>query len=282
MKKTILPVIALTAMMTVTACGNVTAPEITEPAAVSEPTETFSMETSSAAIRVPETTASDTSAEPEQEIVVPPAEDFKYSYDAVLKGVFIEGYTGEADMIRIPTELDGDQVVKLSLQYCDQIRYVEIPGGITNLAMSAFSSCDNLQEVVLPDGITAIEAYTFNLCSSLETVVIPDTVETIGNGAFEYCKSLEEIVIPENVTKIDDSAFYSCSSLKSVTLPDGIETIGWRAFVGCESLRSLDLPDNISSVDSQSFMNCNALTVTYKGNEYNYSNWDDLCSAVNG
>lgn len=282
MKKTILPVIALTAMMTVTACGNETAPEITEAAAVQKPSETFSIETSSAAVPVPETTASDTSAEPEQEIIVPPAEDFKYSYDAVLEGVFIEGYTGEADMIRIPTELEGDPVVKLSLQYCKQIRYVEIPGGITNLDSGAFRSCDNLQEVVLPEGITEISIYAFTFCDSLETVVIPDTVETIGNSAFTHCKSLEEIVIPENVTKIDDSAFYSCSSLKSVTLPDGIESIGWRAFVGCESLRSLELPDNISSVDSQSFMNCNALTVTYKGNEYNYSNWDDLCSAVNG
>ena len=61
---------------------------------------------------------------------------------------------------------------------------------------------------------------------------------------------------------------------------NNIETIESRAFGECTKLRSLALPDSVKTCYRFSFDGCTALTVTYKGKEYNHQSFDKLESAV--
>lgn len=79
-----------------------------------------------------------------------------------------------------------------------------------------------------------------------------------------------------HVLYIHQSEHYT--NLKEITLPENI-ILCYEAFRNCEKLRSLTLPDNVSQRAhnwGDMFVNCEALTVTYKGTEYNYTNFIDL------
>ncbi|MDE7288495.1 MAG: hypothetical protein K2N71_03190, partial [Oscillospiraceae bacterium] len=70
------------------------------------------------------------------------------------------------------------------------------------------------------------------------------------------------------------------SELKELKLPYGV-ILSSIVFSSCPSLRSLTLPDNVCQNNGGFFFDkCEALTVTYKGNEYNYTNFNDLYNAI--
>ncbi len=379
-----------------------------------------------------ETTTTEAETEPPLEVVEPAAEEFTYNYDAALKGAVITAYNGEAEAIRIPSELGGDTVVLVSLERNDHVKKVELPDSITTIGKNAFNNCRNLISINIPDGVTAIgerafyycdnlvsvvipdsvtkigdEAfsycenlkkievpsgvenlmktfvncesleevilheglksigeeyfvdedgdgnddrygidywyiglggYTFQGCSSLESITIPESVEVVCRGAFEDsglksivipknvkeirpeafsgctnltdidfqnnmkvmpsdmlgdCTSLENMKIPDGIEAIEGGVFHNCTSLKDVYIPDSVKFIGSGAFYDCTSLRELELPDGLAYEyfaargyvtdtfnAASAFYGCDGLTVTYKGKEYNYSNWDELTQAV--
>lgn len=344
MKKLTALAIALTMLLSFAACNSEGGGTAKADVSTTAKAETVKDETTTAKpeeTTVPEetTTEETTTTEPEIEYVEPAAEDFEYKYDAALKGAVITKYTGSAEAIRIPTELDGDPVVQFSLEYNKTVTHVEIPDSITYIGSEAFYNCANLESVIIPDSVTTIgyEAFcgcgnlksieipnsvteigmgAFWQCYSLESVEIPNSVTTIGQGAFSDCKNLTNILIPDSVTELGCGSvnglsfglFKNCENLKSVTIPKGVTTIVEKSFEGCTSLkditlpdsiimdggafayctglRSLTLPDNASGYSSRYrgandfFSGCDGLTVTYKGNEYNYTNFWDLYNAM--
>ncbi len=277
MKRTIALIIALAAALTMSGCGGETDSAENETfrttAAV---TESEKEETEAEAEAEAETTA----AEEPAGIIEPPAEEFKYHYDAALKGVVIDNYEGEAEGVRIPTELDGDPVVQFSIKSNYNIKQVEIPDVFTTIGTSAFLYCGNLESITIPDSVTEIGNYAFSDCASLTEITIPNSVTTIGEQAFRLCKSLESVTISDGVTTIGQFAFNNCINLKNVNIPDSVTALDAGVFSHCESLRSLTLPDGIKSVEDNAFNACDALTVTYKGKEYNYTNWEELSNDV--
>ena len=142
MKKLTALAIALTMLLSFAACnsddGGTAEADVTTTTAAE--TEAVKDETEAETTTVPEetTTEETTTTEPAIEYVEPAAEDFEYSYDAALKGAVITKYTGKAEAIRIPTELDGDPVVQFKLDSGSAI-YVEIPDGFTSIGKSASS-----------------------------------------------------------------------------------------------------------------------------------------------
>lgn len=118
-------------------------------------------------------------------------------------------------------------------------------------------SGSGMTRVEIPYGVTEIGQYAFFSCEELTSVIIPDSVEYIGSQAFFCCTELTETDIPDSVTVIGNDAFFGCTKLRTLTLPDGIVHIG-NCFDGCV-----------------------ALTVTYKGHEYIYTDFDELYNTVN-
>ncbi|MGN0577184.1 MAG: leucine-rich repeat protein, partial [Ruminiclostridium sp.] len=223
----------------------------------------------------------------DDELVVPPDSDFEYEYDAVLNRVKIWDYLGREKKIKIPSEIDGDPVKSVSL-HNSSLEVVEYPDSMTTIEGSFalglrkgdFDGCYNLTKIILPDGVKEIGYYAFDKCGMKE-IEIPDSVTFIDGGAFALCENLERITLPESITSIGSQTFYCCSSLKEITIPDSVRKIDDMAFYYCEKLKSLTLPDGVTSIGDNVFSCCDALTVTYKGKNYNYSNWDDLYKAIN-
>ena len=147
----------------------------------------------------------------------------------------IMDYTGTAEVLDIPSELD---------EYT-----------VTSLGKGAFNHNDTLTSVTIPDSVTNIGGWAFNDCDNLSYVTIPDSVVSIGDSAFRYC-SLSSIDIPNSVKTIGSYVFYDCDNLTSVTIPESVESIDICAFSGCDSLTSIEVDENneyFSSLDGVLF-----------------------------
>lgn len=160
---------------------------------------------------------------------------------------------------------------------CDELKKVSISDSVTEIGKDTFNECVKLAEVTLPSGLKSIKERAFQGCHKLTEITVPDGVESIGEYVF-YSSGLEKITLPDSLETIEAYAFLDCDKLTEIDIPDGIKSIGRHAFTN-SAVRSITLPDSIESVD-QAFYECKSLTVTYKGKEYNYANWDDLYNDV--
>ena len=143
---------------------------------------------------------------------------------------------------------------------CNNLTSVNIPEGVTSIAIRAFEGCSSLTSVNIPEGVTSIGWGAFAGCSSLTTVNIPEGVTSIGEQAFYNCRSLTSVNIPEGVTNIDMFTFKNCSSLTSVNIQKGVTYIGPEAFENCSSLTSVNIPKGVTSIGNRAFANCSSLT----------------------
>ena len=133
-----------------------------------------------------------------------------YTYNALDDGTIeITGYSGSAENIVIPAQIDGKSV--------------------TRIGNNAFEK-SSAKEIVIPDSVTEIGSQAFSGCGKLTGVSIPNSVTTIRDRAFFDCNSLASITIPDSVTDIELQAFCNCTSLKEVTIPASVTYIGDEAF----------------------------------------------------
>ena len=133
-----------------------------------------------------------------------------YTYNALDDGTIeITGYSGSAENIVIPAQIDGKSV--------------------TRIGNNAFEK-SSAKEIVIPDSVTEIGSQAFSGCGKLTGVSIPNSVTMIRDRAFFDCNSLASITIPDSVTDIELQAFCNCTSLKEVTIPASVTYIGDEAF----------------------------------------------------
>ena len=210
----------------------------------------------------------------------------------------ITDYTGAAEALEIPAELDGHAVTGIgdrAFAFCGSLTAVTIPDSVTDIGANPFAFCDALEEIAvsadhpslavvdgvlfsrpdmrlvsypsaftagtyaIPQGTRIIGDYAFPTCYRLTSVTIPKGVTDIGDFAFYGCISLASMTIPESVTVIGAFAFYTCASLTSVTIPEGVSAIGDGAFYDCESLTTVTLPDSLTDIGINPFAGCHAL-----------------------
>jgi hypothetical protein len=79
-----------------------------------------------------------------------------------------------------------------------------------------FAYCENLRSVTIPEGVTDIGDSTFFNCTALTDIALPSTIRRIRSRAFSS-SSLTNITIPDSVKNIDfgvyNNAFSDCSKL---------------------------------------------------------------------
>ena len=226
-----------------------------------------------------------------------------YSIKGVEYFEILETFIAKNTLLRNVDLSFNSKLISFSLDGCSSLTSVIIPGSITSIGESAFSSCNSLTSITIPDGVTSIGSYAFSGCNSLTSVyitdiaawcnisfvdydsnplryaknlylnnelvtdlIIPDGATKIGSYAFRNYDLLTSITIPDSVTSIGDYAFCGCNSLTSVTIPDSVTSIGSYAFYGCDSLTSVTIPDSVTSIGGEAFYYCTSLTSVTIGN----------------
>lgn len=222
-----------------------------------------------------------------------------YEYKETDGKIEITGYTGPAQPLTIPSQINGYDV--------------------TCIGEYAFSGCVGITEVIIPSSVTSIKPYAF-YSSSLTEVEIPSSVTSIGRFAFRDCGSLAQIQVNEGNTEyashegvlynkektlliccpsgksgvyeiaagvknIEDYAFYGCRNLAGIMVPEGVMNIQEAAFRGCSSLTEITLPSSLSSIGTYAFSDCGLESITLPSSVTGigtsaFSGCSDLAQAV--
>lgn len=138
-----------------------------------------------------------------------------------------------------------------AFDYCDDLKYINIPAGVTYIGPCAFSSQD-VELNIAPDciytlmdgaiyhkGDKALTHYLPGLKN--ESYEIPRGIKEIGEKAFtnEY---IQIVVLPETLTTIGNEAFAGAPGITQLTLPASLTTIGENALPA--SLEKITLAPN--------------------------------------
>lgn len=218
-----------------------------------------------------------------------------FTYTSSTSGVTITGYTGTSPIVKVPEQINGQTVVSIaSSAFANNtnIRSINIPDTVENIAEGAFKGCSSLESMTIPfvgisktasksyqllfgrifgmssyNGGVATEQYyasqkeyrtTHYIPSSLKSVTV--TGGKLSYGAFYNCTNLSNVTIGSGVTSIGNSAFYGCTGLTSITIPDSVTSIGDSAFEKCTSLTSVTISDSVTTIPSYAFSYCSGLT----------------------
>ena len=172
-----------------------------------------------------------------------------------------------------------------AFSYCENLKRVEIAGGIKEIRSGAFAHCDKLEEIIIGDSVTRIYPAAFQYNTSLESVTIPENIRFIGFRAFSGCYELKtfnfnavncvtlakqgadifggcaitDLNIGENVETINNDLFSNIETLVNVDFSGNLTSIGNNAFSGCTALQNIDIPDSVKSIGKNAFSKCSSL-----------------------
>ena len=194
------------------------------------------------------------------------------------KAACIERYTGSEAEVKIPSELDGYEVVQLG-DYAFVSAYtvteVTLPASVLGLGTFTFAECTNILKynveagnpyfesrdgVLYANGGTALMRYPVGTHPT--DITFEDTVTSIGNAAFTCCKSLTSVTFPESIVYIGNSAFADCTSLTEIVLPDSLTEISPFSFNNCSNLAKVTIPDTVTSIGNAAFTNTALTEIT--------------------
>lgn len=164
-------------------------------------------------------------------------------------------------------------------KYIGTAKTINIPEGIVEIGMSAFSQC-NMTKVSVPSSVKRIKFHGFNNCEKLKEIKLSEGLEEIADAVFFYCDKLQSIHIPQSVKKIGARSFMNCKKLTSCELSSNLEEIADHCFFGtaiesiivprkvtrigtsalaCKKLVSVVLPPNLQEIGDKAFIGCEKL-----------------------
>ena len=164
--------------------------------------------------------------------------DYKYTVKTD-SSIEISGYTGNADTVVIPSEIDGRKVTSIAdraFWNCSFLKSVTIPNSVTSIGKQVFGYCNNLASVNADNNL---------IYSSIDGVLFDKNRKTLicypaGKTAIEY-------TIPDGVTAVRADAFYRCNKLLSVNIPSSVANIEDGCFSFLRNLQSINAERSSSS-----------------------------------
>lgn len=128
--------------------------------------------------------------------------------------VTITSYTGQAEELVIPDEIDGKTVSAIGSGIFSPlnggnstVKKITVPASVKTIGEEAFACATALEEVYIEDGVTEIGELAFSGCMNLKKITIPKSVEKIGKGAFDHTyHSDSDAIIDVTIYCYKDSA----------------------------------------------------------------------------
>ncbi len=196
-----------------------------------------------------------------------------FEYDSVNNGYVVVGYNGFEDVIEIPNEYLGEDVIAIGdFAFANKnVRHVTLPGTIRTIGTHAFFGCENLLGITLPASLESIDNKAFYGCVRLTTIVNKSSLEIVKNETNGYVAFYAEYIYGSsyNVT-ISEEGIIAVSSTNALLIyafgtEDLVEftdvtTIGKYAFIDSDKIAYLDFDEDLVAIDASSFANCTALT----------------------
>ena len=157
-------------------------------------------------------------------------DDILYSLDGA--EITIIGYTGNEQIITIPSTIDGYPV--------------------TAIGEKAFED-ENIAGIYIPATVKEIGSNAFAFCSLDGALVIPDSVTYIGSGAFHDCYNLDSLTLSEGMTSIESDTFAASGFSGNLYIPEGITNIQENAFKYCNNLQAVYISPNVTEIGIDAF-----------------------------
>lgn len=144
--------------------------------------------------------------------------------------------------------------------------------GVTHIKKGSFRSLSGITKVVGP-GVTEVADSAFFWFTSLREIDFP-LLKTVAPNAFRHCTELISTSLPE-VETIGDYAFGECHKIEKISLPK-VKSIGTKSFYDCPEIQTVTLPETAPKLGIGTFSFTNNLKklIVPKGNESNYTAWD--------
>lgn len=205
-----------------------------------------------------------------------------YEYEVLEDGtVEITGYNGNANILIIPSEIEGKKVSSIgnaAFSGYSNLNKVQIPEGVTSIGRTVFWGCSSLTEIQIPEGVISIGS-AFSGCSSLTDVYYFGTEEQWNK--IEIDSSGNETLLNANKHFKEDNPKldfeYKILDDKTVeiikyngnnidlTVPEHLDgrlviTIGMNAFDNCKGLNQVILPSSVVSIGERAFADCTDLS----------------------
>lgn len=182
-------------------------------------------------------------------------------YNSENTNINIIGYSGENQILDIPTKIDGYSVVMLD--------------------SNCFENNSVIKSLVVPNSVSEIKDCALKKCTSLEEVSILN-VTKIGDEAFLGCSSLTKVLVSNELLSAGNKAFYNDNKIDEFYFSDNLNYIGDNAFVGCEFVAKLsDSAYETKNSYSYNFVNSNGF-IHYPptNSEFSYyiiNNYGTIC-----
>ncbi|MBO7395421.1 MAG: leucine-rich repeat protein [Ruminococcus sp.] len=213
-----------------------------------------------------------------------------YEYALIDGEAYITFCVSMDDVINVPAEMDGHQIVGLykGAFVTNEASEIILPEGLKTIGENMFSS--NLKKLTIPSSCEYIEgSEPFVDCAALESITVADgeggafssqdgvlydtdkktilvyprgkqdkkftapaSAEEINISAFCGNPYLEEVDI-SHVKKIGSYAFETCDKLSKVKFSNDLESVGYCAFFACPELKSVRLGEKLDDIADYAF-----------------------------
>ena len=123
-----------------------------------------------------------------------------YTYTQSNGEITITKYTGAAEIVEIPAQIDGIPVTAIgsrAFRNCNSIIKLTIPQGIINIAKEAFGNCINLEELYYNCTLEKLGSDIFKGCVKLRTVYLGADTASLGiyDDGTSFGPALETFVV---------------------------------------------------------------------------------------
>ena len=202
-----------------------------------------------------------------------------FVFNAGTGDITITSYTGNADDVVVPAEINGRKVkwiAQNTFLYANTMKTLTFSEGIEGISNLFACNCSNLKKITLPSTATlgtvsnggfytGLDGFVDGCPALTEISVSEENQDLVVIDGILYNRELTDliaypagatkecVVILDGISVIRGDAFAKNPYLKKVVFPDSVRTIGYWAFDWCSSLEEINIPPHCQLIGQYAF-----------------------------